>query len=381
MLILISVMILVLGGAHYYLWRRLVRDARLKPLWRRTLTSTLGALYISVPLTMMLFRNVTRETISPLAHVSFLWLGLLSTLVIILGATDVVRILRRLITRNSPPENESRRLMLGRAVAGGVTATGTAIGTAGVANVLGGFQLVEVDVELEKLPAAFDGFRIAQMSDIHVGPTIGEDFIRGLVDATNELKPDLIAITGDLVDGQVKFLSRHTAPLGDLSAKHGVYFVTGNHEYYSGADEWIDELARIGVPTLRNRSVRIEKDEVSFLLAGVTDHRAADFGDAPDLELALRGRRDEEEVVLLAHQPREVTEAVKHDVGLQLSGHTHGGQFWPWNWVVYLVQPVVKGLARFGRTQIYVNTGTGYWGPPMRVGTQSELTLIRLRSV
>ena len=191
-----------------------------------------------------------------------------------------------------------------------------------------------------------------------------------MVETANALSPDLVAITGDLVDGSVANLRSHTEPLSLLEAKQGRYFVTGNHEYYSGADDWIDEMGRLGIPTLRNESVRLERDGTSLLLAGVTDHRAREFGDAPDLARALRRRRPDEEVVLLAHQPREITEAQKHDVGLQLSGHTHGGQFWPWNWAVYLVQPVVAGLARFGRTQIYVNSGTGYWGPPMRLGTE-----------
>jgi len=204
--------------------------------------------------------------------------------------------------------------------------------------------------------------------------------VEKMVRATNSLHADLVAITGDLVDGSVANLQRHTEPLGELETNHGTYFVTGNHEYYSGADEWVDEMRRLGIPTLRNGSIRLQKGDSSFLLAGVTDYSAEQFGDAPDLGHALRDRKPGEEVVLLAHQPREIREAQKHDVGLQLSGHTHGGQFWPWNWVVHLVQPVVAGLARFGRTQIYVNTGTGYWGPPMRLGTESEISLIVLRS-
>jgi predicted MPP superfamily phosphohydrolase len=201
-----------------------------------------------------------------------------------------------------------------------------------------------------------------------------------MVAAANALTPDLVAITGDLVDGSVENLRAHTEPLARLKGPEGRYFVTGNHEYYSGADDWIAEVGRLGIPTLRNDAVRLKRRGASLLIAGVTDHRAAEFGDGPDLARALRRRRPAEEVVLLAHQPREISEAEKHNVGLQISGHTHGGQFWPWNWAVYLVQPVVAGLARFGRTQIYVNSGTGYWGPPMRLGTQSEITLITLRS-
>jgi predicted MPP superfamily phosphohydrolase len=270
---------------------------------------------------------------------------------------------------------------LSRIFAGGIAFTGTTIGGVGVANAMSGFSVVNVEVKLDKLPRSLDGFKIAQLSDIHVGPTIGRDFVEKMVATTNSLGADLVAITGDLVDGSVENLGRHTEPLKDLKSPHGTFFVTGNHEYYSGVDEWLVELERLGVKHLRNRSVPIGNERGTFVLAGVTDHRAGEFGDAPDLAFALRDRNTDDEVVLLAHQPREITEDQKHDVGLQLSGHTHGGQFWPWSWAVYLVQPVVKGLARFGRTQIYVSTGTGYWGPPMRVGTQAEITLVTLRAV
>ncbi len=347
------------------------------------------ALLVSQPLVFILGRGLAREISAPFAFLAFIWMGLFSTYLFLAGGTDIVRsagrlarrwILRQATRPEDVPEDPTRRTVLGRLFAGSIAGTGTVMGGAAIVQVARGFELVEVDISLDKLPREFDGFRIVQMSDIHVGPTIGRKFVQDMVDTANEQKPDLIAITGDLVDGSVENLGRHTEPLRDLRAEHGVYFVTGNHEYYSGADEWIQELSRLGIPTLRNRSVKLRKAGASVVLAGVTDHRAAEFGDAPDLAYALRHRRPEEEVILLAHQPREIHEAQKHDVGLQLSGHTHGGQFWPWNWVVYLVQPVVAGLARFGRTQIYVNTGTGYWGPPMRLGTRSEMTLVTLRA-
>ncbi|HSC88791.1 MAG TPA: metallophosphoesterase, partial [Polyangiaceae bacterium] len=206
------------------------------------------------------------------------------------------------------------------------------------------------------------------------------DFIARMVETANRLRPDLIAITGDLVDGSVEHLGRHAAPLAELSAPHGTWFVTGNHEYYSGADEWIDELARLGIPTLRNRRVELTREGAVVDLVGVTDHRAGQYDDAPDLEGALRGRDPSRESILLAHQPVTVKEASQHDIGLQLSGHTHGGQFWPWSWVVNWVQPVARGWARFGETQIWVNTGTGYWGPPLRTGSEPEITLLTLRA-
>lgn len=366
-----------------------MRDALLPPRFHRVLTLALLALLLSQPLVFVLGRGLPREVSAPFAFLAFIWMGLFSTYLMLAVSTDVLksaeRLFRRFILRQpthaaESPVDPTRRTMLARIFAGSVAGAGTILGGAAIAQVARGFDVVEVEVRLDKLPREFDGFRIVQMSDIHVGPTIGREFVRDMVDTANEQRPDLIAITGDLVDGSVDHLGRHTQPLADLRAEHGVYFVTGNHEYYSGADEWIEELSRLGIPTLRNRAVRLRKDGGSVVLAGVTDHRAAEFGDGPDLAHALRDRLPEEEVILLAHQPREIDQAQKHDVGLQLSGHTHGGQFWPWNWVVYFVQPVVAGLARFGRTQIYVNTGTGYWGPPMRMGTRSELTVVTLRA-
>jgi uncharacterized protein len=215
-----------------------------------------------------------------------------------------------------------------------------------------------------------------QLSDVHIGPTIDGAWLRGIVDRVNALEPDMVAITGDLVDGSVAELAAHVAPLADLRAKHGVYFVTGNHEYYSGVDAWIEELERLGVRVLRNERVEIGDGDAVFDLAGIDDHRAKDFGrgHGADLEKATAGRDESRELVLLAHQPKQVVEAAKKGVGLQLSGHTHGGQIFPWGIFVWLDQRFVAGLDRLGDTQVYTSRGTGYWGPPMRVGAPAEIT-------
>jgi predicted MPP superfamily phosphohydrolase len=226
-----------------------------------------------------------------------------------------------------------------------------------------------------------DGFKIVQLTDIHVGPTIGRGFVEELVSKVAALAPDVIAITGDLVDGSVEALREHVAPLADLRAKQGVFFVTGNHEYYSGVDAWIAELRRIGVRVLRNERVELRgKDGADAIdLAGIDDASAHGNGHGPDLEKAVRGRDPNRPLVLLAHQPKQIADAERHGVALQLSGHTHGGQIWPFSLAVLLQQPFVQGLHRRGDVQIYVSPGTGYWGPPMRVGTQCEITEITLR--
>jgi predicted MPP superfamily phosphohydrolase len=231
------------------------------------------------------------------------------------------------------------------------------------------------------LPAGSHGTTIVQLTDLHVGPTIGRAFIEDIVRRTNALAPDIVAITGDLVDGSVEALGEAVAPLGDLRARHGVFFVTGNHEYFSGVTPWLAALERLGIKVLANERVSIGGAE-GFDLAGIHDQSGARFDPAhgSDPAAALAGRDPAREVVLLAHQPKSVTAAARLGVGLQLSGHTHGGQLWPFGLLVQLQQPFIHGLHRVGETQIYVSPGTGYWGPPMRLGTRAEITRIRLLS-
>jgi uncharacterized protein len=238
-----------------------------------------------------------------------------------------------------------------------------------------------VDVPIRGLPAALDGFTIVQLSDIHVGPTIKHDYVDAIVRAVNQLDADIVAITGDVVDGSVARLAHHTAPLGRLAARHGVYAVTGNHEYYSGADAWVAEFRRIGLTVLMNQHVVIEHGGARLVLAGVTDYTAGHFDPAQrsDPAAALAGApQDIGTRVLLAHQPRSAHAAADAGFTLQLSGHTHGGQIFPWNFLVRLQQPFTAGLAKLGSLWVYTSRGTGYWGPPKRLGAPSEITRVRL---
>jgi hypothetical protein len=238
----------------------------------------------------------------------------------------------------------------------------------------------KVRLALPRLPDSMRGTTIVQLTDLHVGPTLRREFVERVVAQVNALEPDVVAITGDLVDGSVSRLRELVAPIAGLRARYGVYFVTGNHEYYSDAVAWCDELTRLGIRVLRNERVSIGNGSDAFELAGVDDYHADRFGHGhgADLPRALAGVDTSRAVVLLAHQPLAVHEAAERAVGLVLSGHTHGGQIWPWHVFVRLQQPVVRGLHRFGDTQIYVSSGTGYWGPPMRLGAPSEITEIML---
>jgi predicted MPP superfamily phosphohydrolase len=241
-------------------------------------------------------------------------------------------------------------------------------------------RVVDVDVPVAGLHASLEGFTIAQISDLHVGPTIKRPFVEKVVARVNGMRADMVAITGDLVDGSVRELAHHTAPLASLASRHGTYVVTGNHEYYSGAHSWIRELDRLGARVLINEHVVIEHDGATLAVAGVTDWSAHHFDPShrSDPHAAADGAPRHATKVLLAHQPRSAHHASMAGYHLQLSGHTHGGQFWPWNLLVRLQQPFTAGLRRVGEMWIYISRGTGYWGPPMRFGIPSEITRIRL---
>jgi predicted MPP superfamily phosphohydrolase len=384
----VSTIVLTLG--HYYLWRRLIHDTRLHHPWRRVVTIALILFGVSIPLTMWTTRLLGARLGSTLGWPAFLWMAMLMLLMLGFLAVDGIRMLRwsvrhglALVQSARPePVDPDRRMFFAR-VAGGAVAT-AATGTLGwgIREALHDLQINEVPVTLPRLPTSMDGFTIAQLSDIHVGLTVTRGFVEELVARTNAIEPDLIAITGDLVDGDVATLAHAVAPLGELRARHGVYFVTGNHEYYSGADEWTAELRRLGIVVLRNQHVRIDDGDAGFDLAGIEDHDAGRFGgeQGPDLGRALAGRDPSRELILLAHQPRQIFATGEHGVGLQLSGHTHGGQIWPWHYLVRAQQQFLAGLYRHRETQIYVSRGTGYWGPPVRVGAPPEIAKIVLRS-
>ena len=237
-----------------------------------------------------------------------------------------------------------------------------------------------VDVPIASLHPSLAGFTIAQITDVHVGPTIAREHVEAIVGVVNELGVDLVAITGDLVDGSVSQLARHTAPLERIAARHGVYFVTGNHEYYSGVHPWIGELRRLGITVLLNEHVVLDHDGADVVVAGVTDPSAHHFEPShrSDPARAIAGAPSPSMKLLLAHQPRSALAAANAGFDLQLSGHTHGGQFLPWTFFVRLQQPFTAGLARLGGLWVYTSRGTGYWGPPQRLGAPSEITRLRL---
>ncbi|MFE2425105.1 metallophosphoesterase [Streptomyces hokutonensis] len=270
----------------------------------------------------------------------------------------------------------SRRLFVSRVVGG--SAAALAVGTVGhgTYDVLRGPKVKRITVALAKLPRSAHGFRIAVVSDIHLGPVLGRGFAQKVVDTINATQPDLIAVVGDLVDGSVKDLSPAAEPLAGLRARHGTFFVTGNHEYYSGAEQWVEKVRDLGLRPLENARTELP----AFDLAGVNDLAGTDEGQGPDFTRALGDRDRSRPAVLLAHQPILIHDAVRHGVDLQLSGHTHGGQLWPGNLIADLTNPTLAGVERYGDTQLYVSRGAGAWGPPVRVGAPSDITVVDLAS-
>jgi predicted MPP superfamily phosphohydrolase len=370
---------LVMGSAHRYVWARLVRDAALPAPWARAATIALVVLFLLLMLGFVLVRSLPRAVTSPIMWIAYTWLGALFFTVLALAVTDLARVLTVRVQFGGAIEDPDRRQAIARMFAGAAAVLGIGTSGAGMVGALAPVTVKRVRVALDRLKRPSYGMRLVQISDVHVGPTIGKQFIEDIVARVNALDPDAVVITGDLVDGSVEELAEHVAPLARLRAKHGVYFVTGNHEYYSGVDAWIAHLGTLGVRVLRNEHVRIGGED-GVDLAGIDDHSSAGFGNGhgPDLPRALAGRDPSRACVLLAHQPRGIELADELGVDLQLSGHTHGGQMFPWSLAVRLQQPFVAGLHRLTHAQIYVSRGTGYWGPPMRVGAPAEITEIEL---
>jgi hypothetical protein len=375
----------VLTAVHAYLWLRLVRDTALAPPWRQLATVGLAVLLLSVPAAMGLDRILPSGFLRTVGAVPFVWMGAMMLFVFWFGATDLLRLALLLVSKIAgfalAPE---RRLLIARATALGGLAIIAALTAVSVWNAAREPLLTTIDVRVSRLPRALDGYTIAQLSDLHLGGSRGDRaWMEGIVARVNAMDPDLIAVTGDLVDASPAHILAEVAPIAGLRARHGVFFVTGNHEFYSGLAEWLPQLKKLGMRVLRNDRVAIGDGAASFDLVGVDDPAAGGFTGTsePDLARVVAGRDPERAAVLLAHQPKAAREAAACGIDLVLSGHTHGGQIWPFSALVRLQQPYVRGLYRISeRTRLYVTDGTGTWGPPMRLGTRNEIVRVVLKS-
>lgn len=370
---------ILLGLGHIYAGWRLAAAAA-GTVERTLILAAVLLLYLLVMAGFRTRRSVGRPGGDLMAWVGFVALGLFAWLFVLCLFRDIVLLLAAPFAYFVPAAAlffESLHRV-----------SGLAVPVLAVTAVLIGFfnarkraRVLNVRVPINNLPFALEGFSIVQLTDVHIGATIKRGYVERIVSAVNALQPDAIALTGDLVDGSVASLCHDVEPLSRLSAQHGVYLVTGNHEYYSGAQEWVKEFRRIGLTVLMNEHRVIAHNTTSLIMAGVTDYNAGAFDplQASDPMAALRGAPGHAAVrIVLAHQPRSAPAAAAAGFDLQLSGHTHGGQFWPWNYFIPLQQPFTAGLHRLDAMHIYVSRGTGYWGPPLRLGAPSEITLIRL---
>ncbi|TPV94506.1 MAG: metallophosphoesterase [Myxococcales bacterium FL481] len=385
-----ALIILVWFAGHFYVQRRLVRTLP-GSRWRRW-TTVAVALAAVLPLLAMTLWRTTPDAfgVTALSWLGFWSFGLSSVVFAFVlvrdGLLSAVALVGRLRRRRggslSPPDvvaDPERRRLFSNTVNMGIVGGAVSMSAVGGAHVTTTPAIKRLRVPIEGLPRGLEGFRIAQLTDVHIGPTIRGGFLRGVVEAVNAEGPDLVAVTGDLVDGHVRVLGEHVRPLAGLRAPHGVFFVTGNHEYYWRAEEWIAFLRELGLEVLLNEHRVITHAGESLVVAGVTDlHGGASAGMPSDPAVAVAGAPRDAVKLLLAHQPRSVFAAERAGVDLQLSGHTHGGQYFPFNLLIHLVQPYVRGLHRHGRSWVYVSCGTGYWGPPMRVGAPAEITLVEL---
>ncbi len=380
-LIFLGVVVGLTVGTHYYLWARLIRDPMWPAPWRQIATVALVVLAFSIPASMMAWRTLPRSVAIPVSWVGYVWMGSMFVLLVLLWGGELARwSWVKYASLHMGGVDGGRRHFLAQLLAGGVGTFGLALSGWGVWSAIRPVEVKRLNVRLKKLPESLSGLRLVQLTDMHIGLTIGREFVEDIVRKVNALEADIVAITGDLIDGSVEDLGSAIAPLGDIQSRFGTYFVTGNHEYYSGADSWLAFLDSIGIRALRNERVELEKDGESIHLAGVDDWTAHQFGrgHGADVARAMQGRDTSKPVVLLAHQPVQFDEAREHGVDLQISGHTHGGQIFPFGVLTRLVQPFLSGLHRRGDSQIYVSSGTGYWGPPMRIAAPAEITLIEL---
>lgn len=394
MLLAAAVALSFYGLLHYWLGRRLIGPIRTSSRPQKIAWGVVLLFAVFGILSVTYGRSTPRTAlVAGVQWTGMIALGMMTVTVGLVVLRDVLwagyLLLQRYLTAQAPVDDpvlrqqlEARRTFLKNASSLAVVGAAATLSARGVKSAREIAAIKDVDIPIDGLDPALDGFRILQLSDIHVGDTIRRDHFQRIVSRAMSVPADLLVITGDLVDGTVDELRDDVAPITQLTSPHGVYFITGNHEYYSGPLAWVDHLRSLGIHVLLDEHVELDHAGAPIVLAGITDEKA--YRSVPthtaDPVKAFEGAREDALRILLAHQPASYPKAKGLGVHLQLSGHTHGGQIWPFGYLVPLQQHFIAGLHRvFGSTWLYISRGTGYWGPPMRVGSPSEITVLTLR--
>lgn len=395
LLIFINIFSFMIGLAYFYVGSRILEGYILTKLSKILFWVILILLTVLTPATYLssLFLDDSKWQ-KVLAYVAFTSIGFITILFSLVIFYDfsfsVVRVFHWIysIFLKTPeiiqisPNSINRKEFIISLLKPAVALTSVSLTGYGFYTALNKVAIKNINIPIPDLHPDLNGFRIVQISDIHIGPTIRKDFLKSVVNKINNLDADLVAITGDLVDGSVSRLREHISPLKDINSKYGTYFVTGNHEYYSGVFSWISEIKKLGIKTLINENETIVHKKAKLLLAGVTDYKAGSIiqSHTTDPFKAIKSEDELDYKILLAHQPNSVYESARAGFDLQLSGHTHGGQYFPGTFLIHLFQKYVAGLYKHENTWLYVSSGTGYWGPPLRIGAPAEITVIELKS-
>ncbi|GAB2681488.1 metallophosphoesterase [Nocardia goodfellowii] len=367
---------MIIGGVllalvHWLFYRRLIRATGVPGPAKVAAAIVLAVLWVTLVVALGAGSAYSPEPIRPIVWLGLTWAAVMFYLLLGLLVISVVLLIARLA-------KFSNRVLLLQVSSALLVAAAVGTVAYGVheANTP---QVVAVELRSPKLPAELDGLRVAVVADIHVGAARGAAFTERVVDLVNTQQPDVIVLPGDLIDGSVELVGPDIAPIADLRSKYGTFAVAGNHEgYVDGVAEWLDYWETLGVRTLRNQRTEIAINGATLELAGVYDYDAPDpYG--PDLAAAVAGHRSDRFLMLMAHQPRQAPDAAARGIDLQVSGHTHGGQIWPLNYVVGWVNGTVAGLDRVDDMQLFTTRGVGAWGPPVRVAAPPDIAILTLR--
>ncbi|WP_169742947.1 metallophosphoesterase [Desulfobacter vibrioformis] len=388
--------VLVIGLIYGFFGFRIINTLPLGTGWKTGLWTMLVSCFAVLVLAVMTRYRLPDHWITPsLFWVAYICLGFMTLIFpgILLkdACMGAYYLIHNLFSKNGKQNRDnreskaggmdpSRRIFLTNAGNAALTGAAMVLTGYGVNRATREPDVIRVDVPIKGLPDPFRGFTILQISDLHISMTLKEKYVRKVVNRASREQADMIVFTGDMADGHEKDMGKDASPLSDLDAPFGKYFVTGNHDYYSGALSWLNKIERLGFIPLINEHRIVEKENAQIVLAGITDYRAGRImpGHASDPGKALKGAPLSMPRIMLAHQPKSIFKTDSLGLDLMICGHTHGGQYIPWNCLVRLDQPYVHGLHRHNATQVYVSRGTGYWGPPLRIGAPPEITVLRL---